>query len=282
MVAFLGTGLLGSNFTKALLAKDIAVQVWNRTADKAKVLEASGATAFDNITDAVKGIQRIHITLSDDAVVDAVLAAAEPALQQGAFIIDHSTTSVEGAVERTSKWAAKGIHYVHAPVFMGPINALESTGYMLLSGDQQVIEKVEPWLTPMTGQLIHFGDRTGKAAAMKLLGNLFLITLTGGLSDMLALAKATGVTVEDIFSLLESFNPGSQAMGRLKRITTANYDEPSWELQMARKDAGLMMSAAANAQKELVSIPAIAKQMDRYLEKGNAQKDWTIIASENR
>ena len=46
MKAFLGMGLLGSNFVKAMLQKGETVQVWNRTASKAKVLEASGAKAF--------------------------------------------------------------------------------------------------------------------------------------------------------------------------------------------------------------------------------------------
>jgi 3-hydroxyisobutyrate dehydrogenase len=31
MIAFLGTGLLGANFTRALLKKGKKVQVWNRT-----------------------------------------------------------------------------------------------------------------------------------------------------------------------------------------------------------------------------------------------------------
>ena len=35
-------GLLGSNFVKAMLKKGDTVQVWNRTASKAKTLEAFG------------------------------------------------------------------------------------------------------------------------------------------------------------------------------------------------------------------------------------------------
>ena len=43
MIAFLGTGLLGGNFTRALLAKGEQVRVWNRTIEKAKALEQYGA-----------------------------------------------------------------------------------------------------------------------------------------------------------------------------------------------------------------------------------------------
>ena len=141
MIAFIGMGLLGSNFTKALLKKGEQVNVWNRNPARAKALEEFGAKAFENITDAVKGATRIHITVKDDEAVNEVLTAASAAFEPGVLIIDHTTTTAHGAAERTELWAAKGYTYCHAPVFMGPVNALESTGTMLLSGDPAVIAK---------------------------------------------------------------------------------------------------------------------------------------------
>src|SRR5262249_28137427 len=76
MVTFLGLGLVGSNFVKALIGKGEEVRVWNRTASKATALEQHGAKAFANIVDAVKGVDTIHLTLKDDGTVDEVLAAA--------------------------------------------------------------------------------------------------------------------------------------------------------------------------------------------------------------
>jgi len=43
MIAFLGMGLLGSNFVRALRRRGEDVQVWNRSPAKAKLLEAEGA-----------------------------------------------------------------------------------------------------------------------------------------------------------------------------------------------------------------------------------------------
>src|SRR6187401_2021525 len=136
MKAFLGMGLLGSNFVKAMLQKGEAVQVWNRTAFKAKALEQYGARAFDNLEEAVHDADIIHITLKDDSTVDEVLTIAGKALKPGAVIIDHTTTSVKGAIQRTTYWKSKGFTYLHAPVFMSPQNALGSIGFMLVSGDQ--------------------------------------------------------------------------------------------------------------------------------------------------
>ncbi len=281
MIAYLGTGLLGAGFVKALRKKGNDVNVWNRTAEKAKALEADGAVAFANVADAVKGAERIHLTLKDDASVDEVLAAAAAGLQPGAYIIDHTTTSVAGAKERTTRWKEKGFTYVHAPVFMGPINSLESSGYMLVSGEEAVTSKVMPWLETMTGKVINFGSETGRAAGMKLAGNLFLIAFTAGIADTMALMKAMDIPITELQALFNEWNPGAMLPGRLKRMAAGNFDSPSWELNMARKDAGLMLQESEQGGVPLAVIPTIAAEMDKWIATGHGQKDWTVIAKNN-
>lgn len=281
MKAFLGMGLLGSNFVKAMRRRGDEVQVWNRTASKAKALESDGAKAFDEVSETVKGADVIHITLKDDATVDEVLEKASSGIKAGAVIYDHTTTSVEGAKKRTAEWKAKDVTYLHAPVFMGPPNALESTGFMLVSGDQDIIAKAEPELSKMTGKLLNLGAETGKASGMKLTGNLFLLTLTAGISDTLALAKGLGISGEELSGLFASWNPAAAMPARLKKILSGEFDSPSWELAMARKDAGLMMNEAEGSDAHLTVIPVIAAEMDKWIQKGYGNSDWSVIAKDN-
>jgi 3-hydroxyisobutyrate dehydrogenase len=280
MIAFLGTGLLGANFTRALLKRGEKVNVWNRTADKAKALESEGAKAFDNVADAVKGADRIHLTLSDDNAVDEVLQKASPGFKPGVIIADHTTTSSPGAAKRASYWKEKGFHYIHAPVFMGPPNALEGSGTMMVSGDQQVIKQIEPELSKMTGKLWNLGDDPAKAATIKLLGNLFHIGLVGVLTDMLTLAATLNTPASDLLSLFEILNPAGVIKARLRKIDSKTFDEPSWELSMARKDARLMMEQANNSNKKLMVIPPIAEKMHLWIKKGHSKSDWTILSGE--
>lgn len=281
MIAFLGMGLLGSNFVRALISKGETVQVWNRTTAKATALETYGAKAFAEVTEAVKGADRIHLTLKDDHTVNEVLEAALKGLKPGAMIIDHTTTSADGAVARTKEWAARGFTYLHAPVFMGPSNALESTGYMLVSGDQTVISNITPALAKMTGQVINFGDTVGKAAGIKLIGNSFLVSLTAGLADTLSLAKALDIPISDVSSLFGVWNPGTGLPARLQRMTSGTYNNPSWELSMARKDTQLFIDAAKKGDTHLAVLPAIAAEMDRWIEKGHGNDDWTVIGKDS-
>jgi 3-hydroxyisobutyrate dehydrogenase len=274
-------GLLGANFVRAMINKGTNVQIWNRTPSKAQALEQYGATTFATPAAAVKGADIIHLTLKDDAVVDEILALAAPGLQPGATIIDHTTTSVEGAIQRTRDWKARGYTYLHAPVFMGPPNALEGTGYMLISGDQDIIDRHSPALSKMTGKLINFGPETGRAAGMKLLGNLFLVAFTTGIADTLTLAKAMHIPFSDLSTLFDSWNPGALLPARLKRMTSGNFSSPSWELNMARKDTRLFLEEARKGGVTLAVIPAVAAEMDRWIQKGHGGDDWTVIAKDS-
>ena len=86
---------------------------------------------------------------------------------------------------------------------------------------------------------------------------------------------------EELLDLFNAWNPGASVPGRLKTITAGKFNQPSWELSMARKDAGLMMAAAKEAGINLTLVPAIAALMDDYIAKGHGKDDWSVIAKDN-
>jgi 3-hydroxyisobutyrate dehydrogenase len=209
-------------------------------------------------------------------VLDQLGAAAKP----GLVLIDHTTTSVEGSRARRARLEAQGLVFQHAPVFMGPQNALEGTGTMLASGDREQVEQLRPTLERMTGKLIYLGPKPEQAAALKLLGNLYLMFITTGVSEVLTLAKAMHVEPPQALELFRFFNPGANLEPRLARILGAHFEQPSWELAMARKDARLMLEEAERAGTDLSVLPAIAATMDRFIARGFAHHDWTVIAKD--
>lgn len=278
MIAFLGTGLLGGNFVRALRRRGVEVRVWNRSAEKARALAGSGAVPCAEPAEAVRGAARVHVILSDDAAVDEVLARARPGLGPGVPIVDHTTTSPAGTAARAARWDALGQPFLHAPVFMGPQQALEGSGLMLAAGERARFDALAPALAPMTGRLEWVGPQPDRAAVLKLAGNLFLMSMSAGLADALGLARACGVPPAEAGALFDLFNPAAFVPARVKRILAARYDQPSWALAMARKDARLMAEAAGGTA--LTLLPALAAAMDRRLAEGLGEKDWMVIAKD--
>ena len=272
-IAFLGTGLLGSGFVRALIRRGETVHVWNRTLEKAKALEEHGARVFADPAEAAKGASRVHLTLGDDASVDDVLARAKAGIAPGVPIVDHSTTSTAGTRDR----AARFPDFVHAPVFMGPQNTLESTGLMFVSGERARVDRVRDDLAKMTGTLVDLGERVDQAAAFKLFGNLFLMFFTSGLAEVFTLARALDVDPKVAATLFSHFNPGKTIEARIERMLHGDHTKASWELAMARKDARIMLEEAASHGRPLPMLPAIAARMDALIAEGHGKDDWTVL-----
>jgi 3-hydroxyisobutyrate dehydrogenase len=278
MIAFLGTGMLGTGFVRALRKRGETVHIWNRTLEKAARLADSGAVVFDDPAAAAKGAERIHLSLNDDASVDDVLARIPVTKEQ--IIVDHTTTSATGTQERVAKWDAKGIRFVHAPVFMGPQNAHDSTGLMLVSGERGRVDAIKPHLEKMTGKVVDLGDRVDAAAAYKLFGNCFLMFFTSGLAEVFTLARAVDVDPKEAATLFSHFNPGNLIGARIDRMLGADWPKASWELSMARKDARLMLEEGERGGFPLHFLPAIAARMDEFIARGHGAHDWTVIAKD--
>jgi len=276
-VAFLGTGLLGGAMVEGMLRRGDDVTVWNRTEAKARALEADGATVAASPPDAVAGADHVHLVLPDDAVVDGILDQIAPALKPGAVVIDHSTTLPEATKQRFERMRARGIRFLHAPVFMSPQMAADGVGLMLVSGLAAELDEVRAELGGMTGEVWNLGERPDLAAAYKLFGNCMLFAISGGLADVLAMARANGIDGIDALSVFSKFQAGNVIQGRGPRMARGEILPASFEVAMARKDVRLMMTAAKG--EPLVALPGIAKRMDEVIARGGGGHDVAAIGT---
>jgi len=279
VITYFGTGLLGSGFVRHMLDRGETVHVWNRTYEKAQALEEFGAKAFREPAEAVRGAAQIHLTLSDDAAVDGILEPLAGVIAPETIIADHTTTAPTPTGERVQRWTARGRTFVHAPVFMGPKNAREGTGLMLLSGEPSVRARVKPLLEPMTGKVVELGDDPTRGAAFKLLGNMMLLVITGGLADFFTFARSLGIKPTEAYALFSEFNPGNMIQGRGKQMAEGISSPPSFELSMARKDLRLMVEEAARHRATLDVLPAVGSLFDRYIAAGHGSEDAGVVGS---
>jgi 3-hydroxyisobutyrate dehydrogenase len=280
MIAFLGTGLMGAGFVHALLDRGEPVTVWNRTVSRTEPLANAGAVVASDPASAVRGASRVHLALFDDAVVDEVLGRIISALEPSAVIVDHSTTGTQTTAERARRLQAQGVRFLHAPVFMGPANAREATGSMLVSGQQKIFEEVRSELERMTHKVRYMGERPDLAAAYKLFGNMMIMFVAGGLADVFALARGLDIDPLDAASVFADFNPASQVTVRGQRMAAGDFSPAAFELVAARKDVRLMLESAAAAGAALHVLPSIAEWFDRVIAAGYGRDDLAAVAAD--
>ena len=242
--------------------------MWNRTEAKARELEPLGASVATSPAAAVDGADRVHLVLPDDAVVAAIVEQMAPGLKNGAIVVDHSTTLPEATSQRSRRLRTQGIRYLHAPVFMSPQMAESGVGLMIVSGAQEEFDEVRAGLERMTGEVWYVGERPDLAAAYKLFGNCMLFAISGGLADIIAMARANGIDPLEVLSLFTKFQAGNIIGARGPRMARGEVTPASFAVAMARKDAGLMLAAAKG--QPMVAMPCIARRMDEVIAAGAA------------
>ena len=260
---------------RRFLATGTQIVVWNRTQAKARTLESDGARVAATAEEAVTGADRVHFVLPDDAVVDGILEGIRASLKKDAVVIDHSTTLPEATKGRAERQRARGVRFLHAPVFMSPQMAQDGVGLMLVSGPTAIFEEVRPVLAGMTGEVWHLGERPDLAAAYKLFGNCMLFAINAGLADIMAMARANDVDAVEALALFTKFQPANVIAGRGPRMARGESLPASFTVEMARKDVRLMMEAARD--QPLVALPGVAQRMDRLIASGSRDHDLSAI-----
>jgi len=278
-IAILGTGLLGSGFAEAACQRGWDVRVWNRTPGKAARLAEFGAQVAASPSEALRGADRAHLVLTDDAAVEEVLEQMGDGLGTGTLICDHTTTLPALTAARAERLAREGIVYLHCPVFMGPAAARSSKGSMLVSGPRGAFEGVREDLSLMTGRLEYLGERLDLAAATKLLGNAYIIGVSGLVADVLTLARGSGLTPEEALGVTDFVSPTAIVQMRGRNMAEGSFS-PSFELTMARKDIRLMLEMAGDLP--LAVLPGLAQRMDALIAGGHGSEDVGVLAVDAR
>lgn len=272
-IAFLGTGLLGSALAEAAAKRGDQVTVWNRTIEKARTLEQFGIRVAPTPADAVRGADRVHLVLKDDAVVEDVVAAARPGLTAESILVDHTTTLPARTAARAERLTAEGVNYLHCPVFIGPAAARAGSGTILVSGPRPLYDRVHDALARMAQRVEYFGERPDLAAAYKLCGNVLIVGVSAVAADFFAVAAGAELSPADAIRLRDIVNPPILS-ARAENMVAGKFAS-SFELTMVRKDVGLMLETAGS--RPLATLPAIASRVDALISRGHGANDLAVI-----
>ena len=272
-VAVLGTGIMGAPMARNLAAAGHEVRAWNRTPEKAEAIH--GVEPAREIAEAVRDADVVVTMLADADAVDAVVREALPAMG-GGVLVQMSTIGPEA----TARLAELVPSFVDAPVLGTRQPAEEGKLVVLASGPEALRERVEPVFDAVGAETLWLGA-AGAGSRLKLVLNTWLLSLTEGLAEAIALAEALGVDPQTFLDTIDGSPMGTPYANVKGKLMIEGDFPPSFPLALALKDARLAIAAADEQGLRLGALAAVAAQMERAIEAGHGGEDMaaTIHAS---
>ncbi len=272
-IAFLGTGTMGLPMARNLCRGGFDLRVWNRTLERARPLEADGATLCADPADAAHEADIVLTMLSD---TEAVLAAAAPALvamPSKAPWLQMSTIGLEGTNRCVELADRAGVALVDAPVLGTREPAEKAQLVILASGPPDARERAQP-VFDIVGKRTQWLGEAGAGSRCKVVVNSWIVGLVNVLAETIGLAQALDLDPQQFFDAVDG-GPLDNPYARLKgaAMIAGNFDDAAFRLALARKDADLVLEAAARIGVELPVMDAIAARMRRAEEAGHGDED---------
>ncbi len=260
-VAVLGAGgTMGLPIARNIKQAGIEVRAWNRSREKAEPLADDGIEIFNAANDAADGATIVLTILSDaDAVIETAKAAVKSAGDDVIWL--QMSTIGEAGTERCIALAAElGVTFIDAPVLGTKQPAEQGKLVVLASGPEDIRRRIQPIFDAISQKTIWVGE-AGSSTRLKLVLNSWVLTVTEGGAETIALAQGLGL---DPSLLFEALDGGTLDLPYLrikgKAIMEGNF-EPAFRLALAAKDAALVEESAKQRGLDLPVLEAVRARM---------------------
>ncbi|SDD05951.1 NAD(P)-dependent oxidoreductase [Glycomyces harbinensis] len=274
-VAVLGTGIMGAAMARNLARAGHDVRAWNRSRGKAEPLAAAGVRIADTPAAAVEGADAIVTVLYDGPAALEVMAQAAPALRPGVRWIQSTTAGIEGIAALAAFADEHGLVFFDAPV-LGTKEPAEAGALTVLASGPNGDATANAVFDAVGAKTVWTGPdgADGSASRLKLVANSWVLALTHGIGEVLALAEGLHVDPQRFFELIDG-GPLDAGYARIKGglILEGRTDQASFGLDTAVKDARLIVEAARGAGVRLDLAEAGAERFRRAAAQGHGGED---------
>lgn len=281
-IGVIGLGGMGGGIASRLLDQGHKIAVYNRTASAADALVARGAQRAATPADAARPDGIVITMVANDAALEAVTSGPGGFLDRlgpdGAHV-SMSTISVGLARVLAERHAARGSHFVAAPVFGRPDAAASGKLWILQSGSAAAKARVRPVLEAIGQGVIDIGEAPDAAPTGKVAGNFLIASAMEAMAEAMALLEKSGVDARVWHELMtRTLFAGTIYTNYGRFILDRAFTPPGFKLALGAKDVGLVLNAGQERQ---VPMPFASLLRDRFLAamaQGRSDLDWTAIA----
>ncbi len=248
-VGFVGVGLMGHGMAKNLVSKGWPLVVLgHRKREPVEHLKSLGAREAATPRELAAQCEIVHLCVTGSPQVEALMRGPNGLLagaKLGTVIIDCSTSNPVSTLALAEEAKARGVHFVDAPLSRTPKEAEAGTLDTMVGAAPEVFARIEPVLRAWAGNVVHLGP-VGLGHKMKLINNFVAMGYAALFSEALAIARKSGLTVEQFHAVIGSGRMRSPFYDTFMQWTLAGDENAHrFTISNAHKDMRYL-SAMAN------------------------------------
>ena len=280
MIGFIGVGVMGEPICRHVASKSAQpVYAYDIAAEPLERLSAHGVKPAASVREIAERCEVVFLSLPGAPEVKQVCADLLAPLRPGSDVIDLSTVPVALARELDARFAARGVHFIDAPVARTRAAAEQGTLSVMVGGRERDFARVKPLLALFATDVTHCGA-PGAGQAMKLINNMLLFQNVAALAEALAVIRGLGL---DPARALETLAKGSADSFALRHhgmhATVPNaYPEKAFSVQYALKDVSYALELGQLTGVELSGLKHAKALLEKAAVEGHAAEYFPVIA----
>lgn len=263
-IGWIGLGVMGSSMCGHLMDKGFSATVFTRTKSKADSLLSEGASWVDSPKAVAEQSDVIFSIVGFPSDVREVMLGDRGALagsKEGNVLVDMTTSEPSLAIEIYEAAKGKGVASVDAPVSGGDVGAKEARLSIMIGGDKEVVDALQPCWDTMGKTIVHQGG-AGAGQHTKMVNQTLIATNMIGMCEALLYGYKAGLDLPTVMQSVASGAAGSWSLSNLgPRVIDDNFD-PGFFVEHFIKDMGIALD---EAKKMGLSLPGLALSHQLYL-----------------
>ena len=266
-IGFVGLGNMGGPMCRRLLDAGFPLTAFDLSPDALAVAVTAGARAATSAAECARVADVLLTSLPRPDHVASVMrdGGALQALRPGSVWVDLTTNRKELVAELAAD-APTGVSVLDSPVTGAVDGARNGRLTLFVGGDEATVDRMEPILSHL-GLVIRCGG-LGTGNVVKLVTNQLWFIAAAAIGEGFAIGVANGVELGTLWhAIKESVGDSFVVRHDAPSIFAGHYD-PSFSLDLCRKDLGLINELAGQVHAELpMTVAATAAfniAIDRY------------------
>ena len=247
-IGFIGLGTMGAAAALNLIRGGHKLAVCDLDRDRAEQHLKLGATWANTPSAAAKDADIVMTMVFGPKQIERVVRGKDGLLAVmggGQIWVDMTTNQPTLAKELAAELATNGVHAIDAPVTGAVDGARTGNMAQFAGGDEKIVERIRPVMELM-GPLYYMGIN-GSGSITKLASNQLWAIHATAMGEALVMAVKSGVDLSRAWDALKIGASDSWCMHHDAPSVFAGHYDPSFSLDLCRKDLRLIMAACDDA-----------------------------------